>query len=109
MANKNTKPAPEAGKQPGASSAGTDQQTPPAPDPPTPDSPAPDPPATAPTPPLKPPPPPPPAAESKPLEVRVITKGPLGPRLLMPGEITSDPAYVALLKVKGQKKVEAVK
>lgn len=50
-----------------------------------------------------------PAEPTQPTQVRVITKGPLGPKLLMPGTITDLPEYVALLKVKGQKKVEAVK
>lgn len=42
-------------------------------------------------------------------KVRVITKGYLGPKLLKNGDITDDPEYVAILKQKGQKKVEAVK
>lgn len=41
--------------------------------------------------------------------VRVICEGTLGPKLLEKGDITDDPEYVALLDVKGQKKVEAVK
>ncbi|QQS31865.1 MAG: hypothetical protein IPM50_09245 [Acidobacteriota bacterium] len=41
--------------------------------------------------------------------VRVICDGTLGPKLLEKGDITDDPDYVALLEIKGQKKVEAVK
>lgn len=52
--------------------------------------------------------PPPPAAE-KPKRVRVITKGTLGPLLLKEGDETDDADYVAILKVKGQKKVVEVK
>lgn len=40
--------------------------------------------------------------------VRVICEGRLGHRLLTKGDETSDPRYVAILKQKGQKKVEAV-
>lgn len=40
--------------------------------------------------------------------VRVICEGTLGPKLLEKGDVTDDPAYVALLNVNGQKKVEAV-
>jgi hypothetical protein len=56
------------------------------------------------------------AAEAKKLEdakkpkmVRVICEGVLGPLGLVKGETTSDLDYVALLKVKGQQKVEEVK
>jgi hypothetical protein len=72
-------------------------------------------PAAAPTPTPAPPPaptPPPAAKAAEPKEitsVRVICEGPLGPKLLMKGAITDDPSYVAVLKVKGQKKVEAVR
>jgi len=51
---------------------------------------------------------PPPTVE-KPKRVRVICEGTLGPLLLKKNEETEDPAYVALLHEKGQKKVELVK
>lgn len=41
--------------------------------------------------------------------VRIICKGVLGHKGFKQGDITDDPEYVALLKVKGQKKVEEVK
>jgi hypothetical protein len=41
--------------------------------------------------------------------VRVICDGTLGTKLLERGAVTSDPEYVSLLEVKGQKKVEEVK
>ncbi|HEV7701071.1 MAG TPA: hypothetical protein VGO43_12640 [Pyrinomonadaceae bacterium] len=54
------------------------------------------------------PPAPPPAAKEV-TQVRVISEGTLGHKLLQKGDVTSDPDYVAILKQKGQKKVEAVK
>lgn len=42
-------------------------------------------------------------------QVRVICEGTLGPKLLVKGDVTDDPSYVAILARKGQKKVEAVK
>lgn len=60
--------------------------------------------------PAKSPTPPAPPAEAKKKSVRVIVEsGTLGPLLLVNGDITDDPDYVALLEIKGQKKVEAVK
>lgn len=47
--------------------------------------------------------------EETPKWVRVICDGVLGPKRLQKDEITDDPQYVAILKVKGQKKVEEVK
>ncbi len=41
-------------------------------------------------------------------KVRVICEGSLGHLLLKTGEVTDDPAYVALLDQDGQEKVEAV-
>lgn len=68
-----------------------------------------------PAPPQEPPAGDPPPAEEKPKKggkprqlVRVICDGPLGTKLLRKGDITSDPAYVALLEKEGQTKVEAV-
>jgi hypothetical protein len=60
-------------------------------------------------PPSPPAPPAPPKAE--PTKVRVIIPegGTLGPKLLVNGDETDDADYVAILKQKGQKKVEAVK
>lgn len=52
--------------------------------------------------------PPPPKVE-EPKRVRSIFEGTLGPLLLKKGDETEDPAYVDLLKVKGQKKVVEVK
>jgi hypothetical protein len=82
---------------PGAN-AGADPQTPPAG-------------ATPPTPPPvekpKQPTPPPPPEKAK--QVRVLVEGTLGPKLLTKGDVTDDPDYVAILSVKGQKKVEEVK
>ncbi|MDP2268557.1 MAG: hypothetical protein Q8K46_05240 [Deltaproteobacteria bacterium] len=52
---------------------------------------------------------PPDKPNSKSTRVRVICDGTLGPKLLEKGDITDDPEYVALLEVKGQRKVEAVK
>jgi len=50
------------------------------------------------------------AAAAKPKKVRVIVeKGTLGPDLLVFGDETENPEYVALLEIKGQKKVVAVK
>jgi len=48
-------------------------------------------------------------AAKKPKRVRVICDGTLGPKLLEKGAVTDDPEYVALLEIKGQKKVEEVK
>lgn len=42
-------------------------------------------------------------------QVRVIREGTLGPKLLVKGDVTNDPDYVAILEQKGQKKVELVK
>jgi len=50
-----------------------------------------------------------PLAQKEVTHVRVISDGTLGPKLLEKGAITDDPDYVAILQVKGQKKVEAVK
>lgn len=54
------------------------------------------------------PPPAPPVEKKKSVRV-IVEKGTLGPLLLVNGDITDDPDYVALLEVKGQKKVELVK
>ena len=54
------------------------------------------------------PPPTPPEAE-KAKRVRVVADGTLGPLLLEKGDETDNADYVALLKVKGQKKVVEVK
>lgn len=53
----------------------------------------------------------PPTSEAKVKKVRVIVPEgtTLGRKLLTNGDITDDPDYLALLEVKGQKKVEAVK
>jgi|CXWL01.1.fsa_nt_gi hypothetical protein len=51
----------------------------------------------------------PPPAKKEVTHVRVISEGTLGPQLLVKGDVTDDPDYVAILKQKGQKKVEAVK
>lgn len=53
--------------------------------------------------------PPEPDETKKTKSVRVICEGVLGPKGLVKGEVTDAPEYVALLKVKGQKKVEEVK
>ncbi len=47
--------------------------------------------------------------KNTPKRVRVICEGTLGHLLLKKGEVTADKDYVALLKVKGQQKVEEVK
>lgn len=51
-----------------------------------------------------------PTETAKAVKVRVIVeKGTLGPELLVFGDVTEHPDYVALLDIKGQKKVEKVK
>ncbi|HMU35159.1 MAG TPA: hypothetical protein PKC89_14985 [Pyrinomonadaceae bacterium] len=42
-------------------------------------------------------------------QVRVICDGFLGTKLLVKGDVTDDPSYVAILARKGQRLVEAVK
>ena len=51
------------------------------------------------------------AGDKSPQHVRVIVPEgmTLGRRMLVNGDVTDDPDYVALLDVPGQKKVEAVK